>query len=42
MMDGRMTPPITTIPFEKLGGGIFRISEMRHPLAILTLLRYVG
>lgn len=33
---------ITTVPFEKVGGGIFRIRQMRQQLAILTFLRYVG
>ncbi len=33
---------ITSIPFETLDGAIFRIGEMRQPLAILIFLRYVG
>lgn len=33
---------ITTVEFEKVGGGIFRIRQMRQQLAIFTFLRYVG
>lgn len=41
-MDELSSPAITAIGFETLGGGTFRIGEMRHPVAILTFLRYVG
>lgn len=42
IMDELSSPALTTIVFETLDGDTFRIGEMRHPVAILTFLRYVG